>query len=94
MDRLGRNKPSTFPKNHLHGQVETWGDPPSRPLALLVLAILTFGLVFGILMWRDGRLELAFASGAKIVTQSKDWMQSAAAPVAARIEEAAESIHR
>ncbi len=91
MDRLGRNKPSTFPKNHLHDQVETWGDFFSRPLALLVLAVLTFGLVFGILMWRDGRFELTFASGAKIVRQSKNWMQSAAAPKTAGAEDVAES---
>jgi hypothetical protein len=91
MDRLGRNKPSIFPKDHAHGQFETWGDLLSRPLALLTLSILTFGLVFGALVWRDGRLDGLFKTGVEMPAATKSWMQSARKATETAIEEPADS---
>jgi hypothetical protein len=77
MKAVGRNKPSTFNKKTSQDEIQGWGDFLSHPVSIVVLTLLTFALVFGVLLWREGRLKGLLSKD--IVAESKSWMHGGTA---------------
>jgi hypothetical protein len=56
------------------GRPETLGSLLGQPVAIIMLAVLTFALTLGVLFWRDGAFKGLLASPAKVIeAQSRHW---------------------
>jgi hypothetical protein len=56
------------------GRPETLGSLLGQPVAIMMLAVLTFALTLGVLFWRDGAFKGLLTSPTKAIqAQSKRW---------------------
>jgi hypothetical protein len=67
---LGRDEAPLFDGKQAHDEVEGWGDVFAHPVAIIFLALLTFGMIFSALLWHEGKLDKFLASGASQTAQS------------------------
>jgi hypothetical protein len=68
-EELGRDPAFRFSEAEEDG----WGELLSRPLSIIILAVITFMLVFGVLLWRDGAFDRFFRSG-KTAQAASAWV--------------------
>jgi hypothetical protein len=77
LNAIGRNKPPVFEGQSVNRRIESWGEFFTHPFSILMLALITFGLVFGTLMWREGKLDFLWANKGAIAGHGpKAWMGS------------------
>lgn len=73
MAELGRmRKPASNPK-HADERIEGWGEFLTRPMAIIILTILTSALILIALLWQDGKFDDLLRE--PVERESKSWMR-------------------
>ncbi len=78
LNAVGRNKAPVFAGDNAQVPIKGLGDFLSHPITITVLAVITFAAVFGVMMWREGKLDYLWEKrGAVSLPDPKRWIGAA-----------------
>jgi hypothetical protein len=88
MKALGRDRAPLYSGDEKGRPFSGLGELLSHPVSFGVICLLAFGLVFSVLLWRDGRFDGLFKFPSSPIA-SNDWMAGKKGQVASLEEESA-----